>query len=114
MGGKRGSKKRGENGAYPSCGYSTNKPKRWVPQIGLPPRVKIVDESNSREALRKINQDALGLSSSSEIRFVTEREYDEILRQHRLKCRKIILEHQKCKHPEEWSSRLLKKARDKN
>lgn len=114
MGRKRRNKdkKIGENGAHPSWGYSTNRPKKWVPQIRLPPRVKIVDESDIREAIRKINQDTFGLPSSSEIRLVTESEYDEILREHRRKCRKIIRLHKECKPKEKWASRLLKKAID--
>lgn len=112
MGRKRRNKdkKIGENGAHPSWGYSTNRPKKWVPQIRLPPRVKIVDESDIREAIRKINQDTFGLRSSSEIRLVTESEYDKIWRQHLDECRKIIRLHQKWKPHEKWSSRLLDKA----
>ncbi len=102
-----------KNGAYPSCGYSTNKPKKWVPQ-NSPPKVNIVDDFDSIEAIRKINQDTFGPCLLNEKRLVTTCEYDKILRQHRLECRKIILEHEKCKHPQEWSSRLLEKARDKN
>lgn len=83
---------------------------KWVPQIRLPPRVKIVDESDIREAIRKINQDTFGLRSSSEIRLVTESEYDKIWRQHLDECRKIIRLHQKWKPHEKWSSRLLDKA----
>ena len=107
MGGKKGSKKRGENGAYPSWGYYTNEPKKWVPQNSLP-KVEIVDDFNRREAIRKINQDNFSPSSLKEKRLVTASEYKRILRQHLHECRKIIRLHRK--PHEKWSSRLLDKA----